>query len=212
MRLKSLIFFCVLSFINLAAGVDYMGLKPSKLSEFTVYSKGDHVKITWKTKSRKDIIDCTIERSRDGKNFEVLKKIGDDGVNPTSMEFFEVDNEPLPGWSYYRIGQGFSNGDYAFSEIAPIFYGMDRLRKGAVIVAKNPNDPGTTKVNLAKFNQEKVLMVARDTQGVEYYIHEMLFVKGNKLSVKATTTVPKGFYTITASSIDELLGLELIAE
>jgi hypothetical protein len=212
MRIKSLIFFCILSFISLAAGAEYMGLKPSKLSEFTVYSKGDHVKITWKTKSRKDIIDFAIERSRDGKNFEILKKIGDDGVNPTSMEFFEVDNDPMPGWSYYRIKQDFSNGDYAYSDIAPIFFGMDRLRKGEVIVAKNPNDPGTSKVNLSKFNQEKVLMVARDTQGVEYYIHEMLFVKGNKLSVKSTPLVPPGFYTITASSIDELLGLELIAE
>ncbi len=212
MRIKSLIFFCVLSFISLAAGVDYRGLKPSKLSEFTVYSKGDHVKITWKTKSRKDIIDFAIERSRDRRNFEILKKIGDEGVNPSAMEFFEVDNEPMPRWSYYRIKQEFSNGDYAYSEIAPIFFGMDRLRKGEVIVAKNPNDPGTSKVNLSKFNQEKVLMVARDTQGVEYYIHEMLFVKGNKLSVKATPLVPPGFYTITASSIDELLGLELIAE
>ena len=212
MRLTSLIFFCVLSFISLAAVIEYIGLKPSKLSEFSVYSIGDHVKITWKTKSRKDIIDFTIKRSKDGKNFEVLKKIGDDGENPTSMEFFEVDNEPLPGWSYYKIKQGFSNGDYAFSEIAPIFSGMDRVRKGAVIVAKNPYDPGTIKVNLAKFDQEKVRMVARDTQGIEHYIHEMLLVKGNKLSVKATATVPKGFYAITASSIDELLGLELIAE
>ena len=81
-----------------------------------------------------------IERSRDAKKFEAYRKVNDEGVDPKTMEFFEIDSQPLPGWSYYRIREVMSNGDSAYSNIAPVFFGpRERLsqRKARMIRLKN---------------------------------------------------------------------------
>lgn len=187
------------------------GLVKSKLTDYNVYSQEDHVKITWSTKSRKDIAHFMIERSRDAKTFEAYRRVPDDGDTPKQMEFFEIDSQPLPGWSYYRIKEVMTNGDHAYSAVAPVFFGLDRLSKGAYIAAKSPNDP-TEKVNLSSFAGKQALLVLRDQSGKEYYLNDVIKISGGKLVVTASAQIPAGSYIITASSIDELLGLLITAQ
>ena len=204
----------LLLFISLSGFIIYSGdggLTKSKLTDFNVYSQEDHVKITWSTKSRKDIDHFMIERSRDAKKFDAYRRVPDEGSDPKAMEFFEIDSQPLPGWSYYLIREVMVNGDSAYSQIAPVFYGMDRLTKGSYIAAKSPNDP-PEKVNLNQFKGQQVLLVVRDQKGVEYYINDVLNVVSNKLIVPAGNQVPAGAYIVTASSQDELLGLQITAQ
>lgn len=184
----------------------------SKLKDFTVYSKADHVKISWSTVNAKDIVKFIVERSHDAKKFEPLCKVEECIDQPSAMEYFEVDHSPLPGWSYYRVAQILSNGDTVYSHIAPVFFGIDRMKRGEIIVAKDPRDPGTRVIRLEEFQDERVLLVVRDSQGSEYYIHDRLQVKGSKLIIPSSHQVPQGLYTISASSRDELLGLDIIAE
>ena len=186
-------------------------LVKSFLTEFNVYSNVDHVKVTWTTKSRKEIDYFIIERSRDAKKFTPFRRVPDEGEDPKTVEFFEIDNTPLPGWSYYRIRQVLVNGDSAFSQVAPVFFGIDRISKGSFIAAKSPNDP-PKKINLSQFKGQQVLLVVRDTRGAEYYVNEMLDVQANVLRVPASKQLPVGTYSITASSKDELLGLEISAQ
>lgn len=184
---------------------------PSKLSDFTVYGKEDHVKVTWVTHGRDEITAFEIQRSKDGRRFEALSALDDIGTAPSTMEFFEIDNTPLLGWSYYRIMQLLEKGDTAYSGIAPVFFGLDRIKKGKVIAAKNPLDE-VVKVELSDFHDEQVLLVLRNADGTEYYINQKLRVKGGRLSIQAGTEVPQGIYVITASSKDELVGLEIFAD
>lgn len=210
-RLWSLLGLCLLLVVT---AFDYNGnenIVPSKLADFTVYSKTDHIKVTWVTHARSDIQSFDIQRSKDGKAFESMKKLDDQGAQPGTMEFFEVDNEPMPGWSYYRIAQVLESGDTAFSGIAPVFFGLERMRKGEYIAAKNPLDD-VVPVNIESFNNEQVLLVLRDAGGTEYYVNQFLEVKGGKLRIPSGTDVPQGIYVITASSKDELVGLEIFAD
>jgi hypothetical protein len=205
-----LLLFLVMSGFIIYSGDDG-GIVKSKLTDFNVYSQDDHIKITWSTKSRKDIEYFMIERSRDAKKFEAYRKVNDEGVDPKTMEFFEIDSQPLPGWSYYRIREVMSNGDSAYSNIAPVFFGMDRLTKGTFIAAKSPNDP-PEKLNLTQFKGKQVLMVVRDQSGAEYYINDVLNVISNRIVVPAGKQVPAGNFIVTASSLDELLGMQITAQ
>jgi hypothetical protein len=102
-------------------------------------------------------------------------------------------------------------GDTAYSGIAPVFFGLDRIKRGEVMAAKNPLDE-VIKVQLSDFHDEQVLLVLRNADGTEYYINQKLRVKGGRLSIQAGTEVPQGIYVITASSKDELVGLEIFAD
>lgn len=184
---------------------------PSNLADFTVYSKTDHIKITWVTHGRSKTSSFVIQRSRNGKKFEVLSSLADPGDQPETMEFFEIDNSPLPGWSYYRLVELDQKGDSAFSGVAPVFFGLDRIKRGEVISAKNPLED-VNKEKLSDFHDEQVLLVLRDAEGTEFYVNKKLFVKGGRLNVMAGKDVPQGIYVVTAASNDILVGLEVFAD
>ena len=159
----ALLFIIGLLFVQLAPTA--LNTENSKLTDFTVYGHDDHIKITWFTLSRNEIASYEIQRSRDAKRFETFKVI-DGGVDePKAMEYFEVDYEPYLGWSYYRIKQMVANDDSAFSGVAPVFFGLDRMEKGTMIVPIDPNNPETRLVNLSDFHDQKVLLILRNYQG-----------------------------------------------
>lgn len=187
------------------------GLTKSKLTDYNVYSEKSHVKITWSTKSRKDIDHFMIERSRDAKKFEDYRRVPDEGEDPKQMEYFEIDSQPLPGWSYYRIREILTNGDHAYSPIAPVFFGLDHLTKGSFIAAKNPN-AAPEKLDLNSFAGKQALLVLRSQAGKEYYLNGSINVEAGKIIVPASAQLPADIYIITASSIDELLGLQATAK
>ena len=184
----------------------------SKLTDFTVYGHEDHIKITWSTLSRNEIFTYEIQRSQDAKTFETFKLI-DGGVDePKAMEYFEVDYDPYLGWSYYRIKQIIGDKDSAFSGVAPVFYGLDRVQKGTMIVPIDPNDPNTKVINLSDYHDQKLLLVLRNYQGEEVYISERLKLVDGKLVILADDRVAQGIYVVVASTRDELIGMTIIAE
>jgi len=206
----ALLFIIGLLFVQLAPTA--WNTENSKLTDFTVYGHDDHIKITWFTLSRNEIASYEIQRSRDAKRFETFKVI-DGGVDePKAMEYFEVDYEPYLGWSYYRIKQMVANDDSAFSGVAPVFFGLDRMEKGTMIVPIDPNNPETRLVNLSDFHDQKVLLVLRNYQGQAFYISERLKQIDGKLVILADDQVAQGIYVVVASTRDELIGINIIAE
>ena len=55
-------------------------------------------------------------------------------------------------------------------------------------------------------------MVVRDQSGAEYYINDVLNVISNRIVVPAGKQVPAGNFIVTASSLDELLGMQITAQ
>ncbi len=212
MKTFTLIVFFILELFFIQPTLADWNTEHSKLTDFTVYGQDDHIKITWTTLSRNEIASYEIQRSRDNKKFETFKVI-DGGVDePKAMEYFEVGYEPYLGWSYYRIKQIVANNDSVFSGIAPVFYGLDRMEKGTMIVPLDPNNPATRLVNLSEFHDQKVLLVLRNYQGQEVYVSERLKLIDGKLVILADDKVAQGIYVVVASTRDELIGVTIIAE
>lgn len=94
---------------------------PISLVSFTAKPDGDNrVKLDWVTASEENNDYFTVERSKDGVNFEeVLTKPG--AGNSNVMKYYtDYDNSPLSGLSYYRLKQTDFNGEFTYSNAVPV--------------------------------------------------------------------------------------------
>jgi hypothetical protein len=83
---------------------------PIDLLNFTASMKGPVAELRWSTATETNNAFFTVERSADGKDFmPILQKPGG-GSSLTRLDYFAVDDQPLPGRSYYRLSQTDYNG------------------------------------------------------------------------------------------------------
>lgn len=78
------------------------------------------VLIEWSTFSEKSNDFFTLERSADGKDFEVLTTIDGAGNSNKKLQYSFEDNNPIAGMNYYRLKQTDFNGDFEYFKIAGV--------------------------------------------------------------------------------------------
>lgn len=91
---------------------------PIDLLNFNVSkgSSGDVVNITWETGSELNNDYFTIERSKDGINFDPIARIEGAGNSTTRIRYQDVDRNPNAGVNYYRLKQTDYDDRYSYSE------------------------------------------------------------------------------------------------
>ena len=93
---------------------------PVELLTFDAKPNNDQVLTKWSTASEKNNDFFTLERSKDGVNFEKLKTVPGAGNSDRIVNYAEKDEEPLNGISYYRLKQTDYDGKTSYSQIVPI--------------------------------------------------------------------------------------------
>ncbi|MDN5199955.1 BNR-repeat neuraminidase N-terminal domain-containing protein [Fulvivirgaceae bacterium BMA10] len=126
------------------------------------------VHLDWKTASEINNDFFEIQRSEDGRNFEVIGSVNGNGtVNEISTYSF-TDKTPLFGGSLYRLRQIDFDGQFDFSNVVAIdnpFTG----RQLEVTVYPNPTDQHNINIRVATENrQNEVLVELFDISGVGY--------------------------------------------
>lgn len=184
--------------------------EPEKSSlKFTAYVASEYVTVQWLANPRGEIKTYELERSRDGKTFEVFSTVNDKGSSPESLEFLEIDGAPYPGWSYYRIKITQDNGKEVVTHSVPLFYGMKRMIKGEPMPVGPSNGSPTVQKKYANIEGKEAILVLRNAEGKEYFFEAVVNLQENSLTSKSTEQVPPGNYFVTASNIDALVGLKL---
>ncbi len=84
---------------------------PVTLIHFNAEIKNNIAYITWATASEINNNYFTIERSSDGQHFRSVKQVKGAGNSESIKEYSEIDPDPLPGTSYYRLKQTDYNSD-----------------------------------------------------------------------------------------------------
>ncbi len=96
-------------------------LLPIVLSDFQASITGSQtVQVEWSTFSEKDNDFFTVERSADGKNFEVLTTVEGAGSSNKKLSYSYEDKKPLTGYNYYRLKQTDFNGDFEYFKIVGV--------------------------------------------------------------------------------------------
>jgi hypothetical protein len=87
---------------------------PISLISFTVAPDGNKAIINWQTASEKDNDYFTLERSTDGRNFEIITTVRGAGTVNEKREYSYTDETPLAGISYYQLKQTDFNGQFKY--------------------------------------------------------------------------------------------------
>lgn len=182
---------------------------PIELLSFDAIKNGEKVDITWATASQKDNKLFTVERSKDGINFEPVINVPGAGTNNTYLSYFETDYQPLQGISYYRLKQTDSNNDFSYSQIVAVNY---IITEDGISVYPNPSE-GEATVDISSFNNTEVLVVIRDISGKECFSKLILKSEGNELiAIDSEQKLAPGTYIVTASANNKLYSQKLLVK
>lgn len=122
---------------------------PIKLVQFDAKVVGDAVEITWTTAEEKNNDFFSIERSEDGQTFEKIEEIDGAGNSNQIIKYKTMDDQPLPGVSYYRLKQTDFDGKFTYSPLRAINRGTNTLSNDPPIEVKSlgPN-PFSDQLNI----------------------------------------------------------------
>jgi len=96
---------------------------PISLVQFNATPDGEVVRLEWVTASERDNAYFTIERSKDGTNFEPVMDVPGAMNSTSTLNYTELDREPYSGLSYYRLRQTDVDGNTTYSNVVAIMMG-----------------------------------------------------------------------------------------
>lgn len=108
------------SFSKFAIGAGGSEL-PVELVSFSATENEDIVYLEWATESESNNESFTIEKSKDGWDFEEVITLAGAGNSNELIEYNAIDNNPYEGISYYRLKQTDYDGKFEYSKLAPVF-------------------------------------------------------------------------------------------
>jgi len=78
------------------------------------------VQLKWQTESESNNDDFEVQRSKDGVDFKILDKVPVTGNSDKTISYNYIDENPLNGFSYYRLKQVDFEGNAAYSKVVQI--------------------------------------------------------------------------------------------
>lgn len=90
---------------------------PVELLDFMAYAEGKHVQLEWHTAREVNNDYFTIERSKDGINFNDIGRMEGAGTYEGISNYKFLDTQPIAGLNYYRLRQVDFDGTSSYSEL-----------------------------------------------------------------------------------------------
>jgi hypothetical protein len=125
---------------------------PVELTSFTAsMTEFNTALLKWSTESETNNDRFEIERSQDGAEFEYLGQVKGAGTTNKAHNYSLIDENPLPGVSYYRLRQVDLDGAFSYSQIRRI----ENNGTGAVVekFVAFPNPVNLSRSNIVHFNR-----------------------------------------------------------
>ena len=189
---------------------------PVELLNFTVeVNKEEEVFIQWSTASEQNNDYFTIERSKDGKDFEKLLDVKGSGTSSQLNTYQELDVNPYSGISYYRLSQTDYDGTREYFNTLAVQI-KQATQKASLMVFPNPALGGENTTIIAKgySPRQEVLIVVRDIQGKEHYSKVLIADESGNIVrvIDPQQKLSTGTYIIISSSDDQLIDKKLIVQ
>lgn len=182
---------------------------PIELISFDAIMNNKQVDITWTTATESNNDYYTIEKSKDGINFETSSIVDAAGNSLSLINYKDIDSNPYQGISYYRLKQTDFNGTFSYSKIVAVNYSFS---SDGMSIFPNPTD-GELNINIKELEGKEVLVVIRDITGKECFSKVILSQENQQLiAVDSEQKLASGTYIITASSSNKLYSKKIIVK
>ena len=96
------------------------GVLPIELTSFKGQLKDEAVELSWRTESEINNDFFTLERSKDGVDFESIAEISGAGTTNHANNYSHYDFAPFEGINYYRLMQTDFDGKFTYSDIIQV--------------------------------------------------------------------------------------------
>ncbi len=162
---------------------------PINLLFFTAEVRPTGIHIRWATATEQEVDRFVIERSADGIVFSTVADIAGHGTSTQRNDYLIVDERPLNGNAYYRLGEKNFNGDLRYHRIVNTDYkGGRRLD-----VYPNPVTNGRLNVQPNFSTGREVRVMISDVTGV--VLQDVILREGEPLTVDPRLRA--GMYILT---------------
>jgi hypothetical protein len=184
---------------------------PIELLRFDVKLNADsQAELSWTTATETNNDFFTIERTVDGRYFEVVGITDGAGTSTTLREYLVIDPFPYAGTSYYRLKQTDLDGAYEYSDLIALEHDSekDRVELG---VHPNPSTQNDLAITLSGAVDEEVLVTIKDIMGREYSSMYVTLKEGEyKIVIDPSQELMPGVYMVIASGTDTLVSKKLV--
>lgn len=179
---------------------------PEVLLSFDAIFDSKKVELSWSSNSEINNNFYTVEKSKDGINFESVTNIKGFGNNSSLISYFDVDFTPFEGISYYRLKQTSGTGVVLSSRLVSI---NNIFSTGNLSMSSNDEQNG----NLLGSENKEILVVLRNEKGTESYSKVVFDQEKNLiLSSENDTKLDIGTYIVVASSDNKLYSQKLVVK
>ena len=136
---------------------------PVELLFFNAYTLDDQIELDWATASELNNDFFTLERSRNGRDFELLTTVEGNGTTTLESNYKHVDNNPYLGLSFYRLSQTDYDGTTEVFPMISVVYASDNNK---FTISPNPIRNQNIKVKASSIgrNEQNQLNII-DLQG-----------------------------------------------
>jgi hypothetical protein len=128
------------SHVQFGVGSPAANTLPIQLVSFKAFVDGNKVGLSWTTSSEINNEYFTVERSSDGVHFEELLHKSGAGNSTVTLNYYDFDNNPLPGYNYYRLRQTDFDGKSTLSIIRAVNFSQNKMESSSFkITTVGPN-------------------------------------------------------------------------
>lgn len=97
---------------------------PIQMTEFTATPENQTVLLDWTTSSEMNNDYFTVQRSRDALSWNSIMTVEGAGNTSETTHYNQIDYNPYPGTSYYRIKQTDFDGESSYSHVETVNFGL----------------------------------------------------------------------------------------
>ena len=197
---------------NMRFGFSGGGSLPIELIDFNAIMNEDRVEISWTTASEINNNYFIVERSDDAIDWVEVIKVSGAGNSVSIIDYFEIDNDPLRGLSYYRLTQVDFDGEQETFNIIPV----ENAIKGEGIMNIYPNPVNKGECISLSFeslhrDKQEILVVLRDIRGNEAYsIIKFVDCEDGLVVIDIPHHLTSGTYLVVATSENLLYSKKII--
>ncbi|MBL0308647.1 MAG: T9SS type A sorting domain-containing protein [Bacteroidetes bacterium] len=179
---------------------------PIELLSFEAKPVDKNVQTRWTTSLEVNNHYFTLERSPDAETFTAIARI--EGANNSTqlLDYNWLDENPLPGVSYYRLKQTDYDGQFSYSNIVSV-----RMKTGLTYkIYPNPSK-GHIYIYVSDPSQDLNFSMI-DMTGREVFSKTMTGNNGQLLEINTSGILPAGMYFIHLSNGADNFSEKLIVE